>query len=68
LLGADFNQLVGPVPTPAGNLYLMKCGFEEKNLIPSDMDLRIQIENEKMDLLSRQMILELKRDTVIDYK
>ena len=46
----------------------MKCGFEEKNLIPSDTDLRIQIENEKMDLLSRQMILELKRDVVIDYK
>ena len=68
LQGASFNQLVGPVPTPAGNLYLMKCGSEEKNLIPSDLDLKIQIENEKMDLLSKQMILELKRDTVIDYK
>ena len=35
---------------------------------PEFEELRAQIETEKMELLSRQMVAELKRGAVIEYK
>lgn len=62
------KTVVGPEKIPAGNLYFMKCQVSEQRIVPSDEELKMRIGMEKMELLSRQILSELKRDVVIDYK
>ena len=68
LKDAPFKKVVGPVPTPAGDIYFMKCGEQEKRVMPSEDELKMQIETEKMEMLSRQILSEIKRDVVVEYK
>lgn len=65
---AEFEKVVGPLQTPAGLLYFMKCARSEERVMPTDEMLKMQIENEKLDLLSRQLLSEIKRDAIIEYK
>ena len=66
--GIDFEKVAGPVPTPMGNLYLMRCKEETQRVVPTDDELRAGLEGEQMERLSQQLISELKRDVVIEYK
>ena len=68
LKAADFEKVIGPLKTPAGLLYFMKCGSAERRVMPTDEELKMQIEAEKMELLSRQLLSELKRDVLVEYK
>jgi len=68
LKSVDFGKVAGPLDTPAGQLYFMKCQESEKRIMPTDAELKAQIEGEKMELISRQILSELKRDVVIEYK
>lgn len=68
LEAAEFQKVIGPLQTPAGLLYFMKCSQTEERVMPTDEMLKMQIENEKLDLLSRQLLSEIKRDSVIEYK
>ena len=68
LKDAEFKQVIGPIQTPDGLLYFMKCDQSEKHIMPTDEMLKMQIENEKLDLISRQLLSEIKRDTVIEYR
>ena len=68
LQDAEFKKVVGPVQTPVGLLYFMKCNQSEERVMPSDKMLEMMIENEKLDLLSGQLLSEIKRDAVIEYK
>ena len=68
LKSAGFGKVAGPLETPAGQLYFMKCKESERRVMPTDAELRAQIEGEKMELISRQILSELKRDVVIEYK
>lgn len=65
---APFKTLVGPVQTPDGLLYFMKCSSEKRRIVPTHEELARQIEMEKMDLESKQKLLEIKRNTVIEYR
>jgi len=68
LKDAPFKKVVGPVPTPAGQIYFMKCSETQERVMPSEAELKMQIEAEKMDLVSRQILSEVKRDVVVEYK
>ena len=68
LKDAEFKTVIGPIQTPDGLLYFMKCSQSEERVMPTDDVLKMQIENEKLDLLSRQLLSEIKRDTVIEYR
>ncbi len=68
LVAAEFQKVIGPLQTPAGLLYFMKCDQTEERVMPTDEVIKAQIENEKLDLLSRQLLSEIKRDSVIEYK
>ena len=68
LKDAPFKTVVGPVPTPAGNIYFMKCGEQERRVMPTVEELRAEIESEKMEMVSRQILSEIKRDVVVEYK
>ena len=65
---ADFERVIGPVQTPLGLLFFMKCGAVEKRVMPTEQELRAQIETEKIELISQQLLSELKRDVVVEYK
>ena len=65
---AKFKTVAGPLQTPAGLLYFMKCGESEERVMPTDEELQSQLENEKMELISRQLLSEIKRDVVVEYK
>ncbi len=68
LTEAAFEKPVGPVMTPAGALYLMKCGESVERVVPDEAELREQIEMEQMGRLSQQLLAEVRRDAVIEYK
>ena len=68
LKDAPFKKVVGPVQTPAGDIYFMKCGEQEKRVMPTVDELKMQIESEKMEMISRQILSEIKRDVVVEYK
>ena len=68
LKDAPFRKVVGPVQTPAGDIYFMKCGEQEKRVMPTVEELKMQIESEKMEMISRQILSEIKRDVVVEYK
>ena len=68
LKSTDFQKVVGPLETPVGLLFFMKCKEYEKQVMPTDQELKGQIEAEKMELISKQILSELKRDVVIEYK
>ena len=68
LKDAAFQKVAGPLETPVGLLFFMKCQEHEKQVMPTDKELAAQIEGEKMELISRQILSELKRDVVIEYK
>ena len=63
-----FQKVLGPMITPYGSLYFMKCGKHEERIVPTDEEIQAQVESDKMELVSRQMLSELKRDAVIEYK
>ncbi|MBQ7413636.1 MAG: peptidylprolyl isomerase [Alphaproteobacteria bacterium] len=65
---AKFKTVAGPMQTPAGLLYFMKCSESEERVMPTDAELQSQLESEKMELISRQLLSEIKRDVVIEYK
>ena len=68
LKDAPFKKVIGPVSTPAGDLYFMKCSEQEKRIMPTDEEIKMQIETEKMEMISRQILSEIKRDVVVEYK
>lgn len=68
LKSAGFQKIIGPITVPPGLVYFMKCGSSKKRIMPTDDELRMQVEAEKMELLSRQLLSEVKRDVVIEYK
>ena len=68
LTDAPFEAVLGPMQTPEGWLYFMKCAEHQKRIIPTDDEIRAQVETEKMELISFQLLSELKRDAVIEYK
>ena len=65
---APFETVLGPMQTPQGWLYFMKCAEHQKRIMPTDDEIRAQVETEKMELISFQLLSELKRDAVIEYK
>ncbi len=68
LKNAPLHMVVGPVKTPDGNLYFMKCSEKEQSLIPSKDELKQQMEMEQMVLLTERLLRDARRFAVIEYK
>jgi parvulin-like peptidyl-prolyl isomerase len=65
---ADLEKTVGPIQTPEGSLYFMKCNLKEVSVVPDKATIREQIEMERMDYASKRLLSEARRDVVIEYK
>lgn len=62
------KKMVGPVSMGAADLFFMKCQEQERSLLPSEEEVRSQLEVEQMMLLTDQLIRDIKRYAVIEYK
>ena len=65
---AAVNEVVGPVRVPQGQLFFMKCNVKSQRVIPTEDEVRQQLEMEQMELLSRRLLESEKRAAVIEYK
>lgn len=59
---------VGPVQTPAGDIFFMKCGEKTQSLLPSDDAIESALQMDKMEELSNKLLRQEKRYAVIEYK
>ena len=62
------NEVVGPVRVPQGQLFFMKCDVKSQRVIPTEEEVKQQLEMEQMELLSRRLLEAEKRAAVIEYK
>lgn len=59
---------IGPIQTPAGDMFFMKCGQKTQSLLPSDEAIKSALEMDKMEELSNKLLRQEKRYAVIEYK
>ena len=65
---AAVGEVVGPVRVPQGQLFFMKCNVRSQRVVPTQEEVRNQLEMEQMELLSRRLLEAEKRKAVIEYK
>lgn len=62
------SAVVGPAKMPEGDLFFMRCGIQKESLIPSDDDIRADLEMGKMEELSNKLLRNVKRFSTVEYK
>ncbi len=62
------GETVGPLRTPEGLLVLMKCNIRQQKVLPSEEEVKQQLEIAQMDVLSRRLLAEATRRAVIEKK
>lgn len=62
------NIPIGPIHTPGGYMYFMKCLETEQRIVPTLEQIKTQLENEQIILLSERLLDSFKRYAVIVYK
>lgn len=62
------GETVGPLRTPTGVLVMMKCNVREQQVMPSKDQLQMQMEMEQLDVLSRRLLAEASRRSIIEKK
>ncbi len=65
---ADANTVIGPLQMNGANVFFMKCSVSQKNVLPSDDEIRTQIELERLEHLSDKILENAKRFVVVEYK
>ncbi len=65
---AAVNEVVGPVRVPQGQLFFMKCDVKSQRVLPTEEEVKEQLQMEQMELLSRRLLEAEKRTAVIEYK
>lgn len=62
------KTVIGPIRTQEADVFFMKCAVEKKKILPEDEDIKLQIENDKMEALSDKLLRKAKRFAVIERK
>ena len=60
------GETVGPLRSPEGILVMMKCNVRAQQVMPTKDQLKTQMEMEQLDVLSRRLLAEAKRRSVIE--
>ncbi len=66
LQDAPNKKIIGPIQTPDADLFFMKCQMIQKKVIPSDDELKMQLEAKAMEELSEKLLRNAKRFAVIE--
>ena len=62
------GEVLGPVRVPQGKLFFMKCQVKKQRVLPTDDQIKEQLEIEQMENLSKRLLKAEKREAVIEYK
>ena len=62
------GETVGPLRTPDGILVMMKCDVRTQQVMPQKEQLKMQMEMEQLDVLSRRLLAQATRRSVIEKK
>lgn len=62
------GETIGPLRAPNGVLVLMKCNVQNQQVMPEKEQLKMQMEMEQMDVVSRRLMAEAVRRSVIEKK
>ena len=62
------NKLVGPVPAPDFDLFLMKCGQKVMSVLPDKELIRTELEAVKMEDMSKEMFKTVRENYLIEMK
>ncbi|MBQ3695542.1 MAG: SurA N-terminal domain-containing protein [Alphaproteobacteria bacterium] len=62
------GETVGPLRSPTGILVMMKCDIRSQQVMPSKEQLKTQMEMEQLDVLSRRLLAEATRRSIIEKK
>ena len=62
------NKLVGPVPAPDFDLFLMKCGQKVMSVLPDKELIRTELEAVKMEDMSKEMFETVRENYLIEMK
>ncbi|MBQ4471943.1 MAG: hypothetical protein II942_01685 [Alphaproteobacteria bacterium] len=62
------GDTVGPLRTPKGLLMMMKCNVHSQQVMPSKDQLKMQMEMEQLDVLSKRLLAEATRKAIIEKK
>lgn len=68
LNGIAVRETLGPLRTPNGILVMMKCDVKTQQVMPTKEQLKMQMEMEQIDVLSRRLLSEATRRAVIERK
>jgi len=62
------GETLGPMKTPNGLLVMMKCNLKTQQVMPTKDQLKMQMELEQLDILSRRLLAEATRKSTIEKK
>lgn len=62
------GETIGPLRSPTGILVMMKCNVRSQQVMPSKEQLKTQMEMEQLDVLSRRLLAEAMRRSIIEKK
>lgn len=62
------GEILGPVRVPQGRLFFMKCQVKKQRVLPTNEQIKEQLEIEQMENLAKRLMNAEKREAVIEYK
>lgn len=62
------NKVIGPISTTDLDLFFMKCAVTAKQVLPTDSEIKEQLDAEKMEILSNKLLTNARRYVVVEYK
>jgi len=62
------GETLGPLKTPQGLLLFMKCDVKSQRVMPTQEEIKEQMEIEQMEMLSNRLLEIERRRAVIEYK
>ncbi len=62
------GETVGPLRSPDGILVMMKCDVRSQQVMPTKEQIKTQMEMEQLDVLSRRLLAEAMRRSIIEKK
>lgn len=62
------GEVLGPVRVPQGKLFFMKCQIKKQRVLPTNDQIKEQLEVEQMENLAKRLMNAEKREAVIEYK
>ena len=65
---AGILKVTDPMAIESGDLYFMACEKTTSSVLPSKEQIRMQLENTRIDVLAQRRLRDLRRTAVMDMR